>query len=768
MHSELSGVGDLGLASSVLEGLSTAYLVLKVVIGFSLIIFVHELGHFLAAKWMGVRVDRFAVGFFYRLCGYRRGEGFTFGPRPSYKPEQLAAKGYGETDYCLNALPFGGYVKMLGEDDIEINEETGQIKTSDDPRAFTNKSVGRRMIVVSAGVLFNLLFAIFAYAAVYLFSGIPMPAPTIGLIVPTAPAATSGLRPGDRVLAINGERVQSFEDIFKARLLSGGPVRFRVERDGRVLPEEIEVPPPPPDAGRSEDHPYDLQPAATTEILAPVGSSALRRDSPLKPGDKITHIDGRPVQRGSEVVKAFLLTRAKSLEVTVARPDPEHAEQPETLTFSLRAELFTGATEPGPPENPTVPDSRHLLGLCRRQWVQAVQAGSPADEAGFEPGDVIAQWGNVANPRYSEIVENIYTHDGRPIDVIVERHGKRIPLRVTPRSPFVLFGQAKPHVGVIFSPDSGRPVVADVFPDTPAAAMNLPRGAEILALGDHPVHDWFDVFETLAAAAGTTVAVHYRTGGAEAVGDLAVPSSIVNELDLPPFAAIRSINGRTSATLPSAAEVNLPSAIAVRALLEEHVGQTVVVEYLASAEDTEPRTARFAVRADNTDPWQSRVRYSFGLPGDFKREMTTVDADGNVLRALGMGLQMTGGVLREVYRTVRAMIRNALTQQGGVGVKDVSGPIGIVREAVHRAETGHATLVFFLAFISVNLAVLNFLPIPVVDGGLMVFLILEKLRGKPLSLRIQIITTVAGIGLIVLIFLFVTFQDIIRWATGGF
>jgi regulator of sigma E protease len=162
---------NLSVNESMLQWLLNSYLFIKVLIGFSIIIFVHELGHFAAAKWMGVRVDRFALGFFYRVCGYRRGEGFTFGPRPTYKPEELAARGFGETDYCINALPFGGYVKMLGEDDIVVNEETGEVKPSADPRAFTNKSVGRRMVVVSAGVICNMLFAVLVYAAIFLFLG---------------------------------------------------------------------------------------------------------------------------------------------------------------------------------------------------------------------------------------------------------------------------------------------------------------------------------------------------------------------------------------------------------------------------------------------------------------------------------------------------------------------------------------------------------------------------------------------------------------------
>src|SRR5688572_13508707 len=122
--------------------------IIKVIIGFSIIIFFHELGHYLACRWVNVRVHRFAVGFGRRLCGFRRGEGFTFGSRPNYTATELSEKHYGETDYSLMALPLGGYVKM---EDHDINEDTGEIVSSKDPRAFSNRTVGQRLIVLTAG-----------------------------------------------------------------------------------------------------------------------------------------------------------------------------------------------------------------------------------------------------------------------------------------------------------------------------------------------------------------------------------------------------------------------------------------------------------------------------------------------------------------------------------------------------------------------------------------------------------------------------------------
>ena len=129
------GVVLFAAQSGLLGFWSAAWPYLLMVLGFSVIIFVHELGHFLAAKWAGVRVERFAIGF------GREVSGFT----------------WGETRYSFNILPLGGYVKMLGQEDFD--DKSNELLFKDDPRSFINKSVSRRMAIVSAGVVMNVLFA---------------------------------------------------------------------------------------------------------------------------------------------------------------------------------------------------------------------------------------------------------------------------------------------------------------------------------------------------------------------------------------------------------------------------------------------------------------------------------------------------------------------------------------------------------------------------------------------------------------------------------
>ena len=737
----------------LLEWLNSGYSLLKVLIGFSVIIFVHELGHFLAAKWAGIRVDRFAVGFFTRIFGYRQGEGFTLGPRPTYRPQDLAEKGYGETDYCLNILPFGGYVKMLGEDDIVINEETGEIKRTDDPRAFPNKSVGKRMVVVSAGVLCNVLFAILVYAFVFLVPGLTTTAPVLGKVEPGTAAEQAGLQAGDEVLQIDGKAIESLMDVKKSRMLADAPGDFLILRDGQRL--HIEVPPPKLAGGEFRS---EFQPMISLRI------ADLRQtdEAGPQPHDEVVALNGEPVKNGVELRRRLLRDTSERVEVTVRRPDPKAPGGSREVTFSRDPELV-----PFPDETSgaSAGGAEGLLGFRRRMAVTDVEPGSPADAAGIKAGDAIAQWGNVVNPQYQDVISVIKSHASTPIAVVVQRGTARVELSVTPRSTLGLFGT--PRVGIVFGTKEQKPpIVADVEPDTPAAALGVPRGAELTAVNGQPVTSWGDVYKALRRAAGGKAEISYQVGGERVSGTMEVPSSLVDELRLPPNALIRSIAGERSVTGDQGHDLALPAPGAVRKLLEKNVGRTVRIEYVDEPFATDIRTGMFTVRSDNIDPWQLRDLFDLELPLEpLERPVT---ANGNPLRALVMGTRATWEGVEDIYLLLRKWAHSALTREpSAVGLQQLSGPVSIVRIAMVQAKSGYADLLALLAYISVNLAVLNFLPLPVVDGGLMMFLILEKFRGRPLNVKVQVITTLAGLVLIVLVFLVVTFQDIAKWIHGS-
>jgi regulator of sigma E protease len=238
-----------------------------------------------------------------------------------------------------------------------------------------------------------------------------------------------------------------------------------------------------------------------------------------------------------------------------------------------------------------------------------------------------------------------------------------------------------------------------------------------------------------------------------------VPGSLVNELGLPHWVSVFGIDGLKEFEQRGAdgklRKIDLQNSLGIAEYLKSRVGQTVTVKYSLDL-GARMQEKTFTVRADNVDPWQMRVLY---VPDDlaFDVKSTLLSAGGNPVQALRMSMREVGGWIKQVYLSL-----HMLFVKRNVGVEHVHGPVGIFGAAIEQAKVGLTDLMYFLAFISVNLAVINFLPMPVMDGGLMLFLLIEKIKGKPLSIKTQMITTLIGLAAILLIGILVTIQDIGR------
>ena len=175
-----------------------------------ILIFVHELGHFLFAKLFGVRVLKFSLGF----------------------GNKLISRKWGETEYLISAFPLGGYVKMYGEQPGE------EIAEEDKAVSFSHKSVGQRFWIVFGGPLFNLLFALLVFWLMVLIAGRPDVVDTtkIGKVNVGSPAEQAGIKPGDIVLSINGQQMTSWRQVSETvRNSSGKPLELVVQRDRETL-----------------------------------------------------------------------------------------------------------------------------------------------------------------------------------------------------------------------------------------------------------------------------------------------------------------------------------------------------------------------------------------------------------------------------------------------------------------------------------------------------------------------------------------------------
>lgn len=192
--------------------------IVSVIIVLGILIFVHELGHFLVAKWSNVGVLKFSLG---------------FGPK-------LLGKKYGETEYLLSAIPLGGYVKLLGESgEEELSEE-------DKKRSFSSQPVSKRIAIVAAGPLFNFLFAVLAFSLIFTI-GVPAYTSRVGDVQEESPARIAGIQKDDVIQQINGKEISYWDEMASAIRASGGrKLRIVVEREGRsrelsVTPRETEV-----------------------------------------------------------------------------------------------------------------------------------------------------------------------------------------------------------------------------------------------------------------------------------------------------------------------------------------------------------------------------------------------------------------------------------------------------------------------------------------------------------------------------------------------
>lgn len=180
------------------------------------LIFVHELGHFLVAKKAGVGVTTFSLG---------------FGPK-------LWAMTRGETEYRLSMVPLGGYVRMVGENPGE------EIDPEDIPRSFSHKPVGWRFAIVGAGPVSNLLFALVTYYLLLVIWGAPAPlSAQVGKLAPGMPAMEAGMQPGDLVLAVDGKKIADWEQMRETIVASQGrTLEFTIDRAGRELTLSITPP----------------------------------------------------------------------------------------------------------------------------------------------------------------------------------------------------------------------------------------------------------------------------------------------------------------------------------------------------------------------------------------------------------------------------------------------------------------------------------------------------------------------------------------------
>lgn len=626
---------------------------LQFLIGLGLVVFVHELGHFLVAKWAGIKVEEFALGFGKRLFGIRRGE----------------------TDYRVNMVPLGGYVKMLGQDDFNPGATAEA-----DPRSWQRAKPYKRILVLAAGVTMNVIFAALVFVVVYMV-GKQFAAPLVGAVAPNSPAARAvlpdqvaramgvenpaGLRRGDRVLSINGRPIRKFEQIKMAGALSRANVEtvFGIRRmiEGRPVEFEVGIQTAPRETAElGTQYFFGIEPMLTLRVLEAKDGKYVG-DQQLKHDDVIVAVGGQGVSEFWQV-EDRLLRHGDGPVALTARRDGQNVD----VTFE-RVKVFGLAHGQG------------LKFLDLAGMEPRVQVHGPGDvaEAGVKAGDVIVSYGGVEDPSRRELADVSKANLGQATPLVVLRAGQRVDLTVEPRKG--PNGQAL--IGLTTEPEYSTPFVSEVEGDSPAGKAGIEKGAVIQQVNGRKVQGWPGVLAALAENLGKSVTIAYKLGDEEKTADLGVVTS--KELDLEQFQA------------------GLPVTLAT-----------------------------YPVR---TEPIK-----------------------GGPLQALRYSIEDTREWVLTSYATLARIF------EGRVGIKGLSGPVGIGAIAVLTAREGPVDFMYLMAMLSVMVAVFNFLPLPVLDGGHVVLVLIEKVRGRPLPPKVVNCVQFVGLALILGLFLIVTFQDILR------
>lgn len=654
-----------------------------VALGLGLVIFFHELGHFAVAKWCNVNVERFSIGFGPIIWSTKRGE----------------------TEYAISLIPFGGYVKMLGQDDMDPSQLTSE-EIAQDPRSYSAKNVPQRMAIISAGVIMNILTAVIFFGIAYSV-GVDVLPSSIGHVKVGMPAWEAGLESGDQITKINGKKSNSFLDIVQGVVVSTGDIEIEgIHADGTTFEKTIEPEMVETRRGIGAENPTTSLNVVQYEDkeYPPTlpGSPASEADPPFEQGDLIKKIDDVSLENFTQLSNYLAENRSKKVTFHVQRLDA-----PEGDLISI----------------PVDPYPFYTLGI----WmdigtITGIQEDSPAAEAGFQVQDKITKINNKAvgteiNPLHLPYI--FADLHGQEVTVSVSRpaevgEAKEVDLKVVPRN----------KNGWITAPTSeGEP-------------LSVP------ALG---------------------IAYHL------------VPSILKVEPDSPAAKAEIMVRDRVRKMViipPESEKPTVPNnEIVIKFGEEDSQGRVInnwayafwMMQRVADSKIQLSVSREGKIKEFEMTPEPSKAE-QFYLPmrGITMMPLRHKMVAGSLGEAISMGLSDTKNNVYQIYFTLRSLFG------GELSVKELRGPIGIAGIGYQIAKNGLADLMQFLGMLSVNLAVLNFLPIPVLDGGHMVFLAWEGITRKPPSEKVVAAGTYIGMAFVLSLMLLVLYLDIfVHWLKIG-
>jgi regulator of sigma E protease len=693
-----------------------------VAIGLGAVVFVHELGHFLVAKACGVKCEKFMIGF--DIGGYK------------------IARRWGETLYGIGIVPLGGYVKMLGQDDdpahiaeqmqrsqidanssnaVEIEGPNGE-KYYVDRRSYLAKSVPQRMAIISAGVIMNIIFA-FIFSAIAYGMGVKYVPSIVSETAPGSPAWEARLEPGDEIVKLGDRENPTFMQLMGGVTLgdkeNGIPIDVQRAADGKVqsivlkprqMPGQlamIGVSSPQSLVLRDPQATHPNSPASEAKFLGAEGSEAAGDEKKeLLSGDKIIKVGDTAVANYREFAAVLARDPSKALEVTVDRGNKDESEKAANAGSKngtlLRFEV--------------PPRKLRDFGLVMKMGpISAVQTGSPAVAAGFQVGDVIesvdgkpaGEPGDWTPDSIADLMRQA-AEEKREIEFAVQRTPKAggaaetVTLKVAPRVPTMYYS---------------------------GVSLGAPEGVEALGIAYRVTNEVQSV-----AAGGPAAAAEIKAGDKILSATVPLPADKKGKTPKP----LEIDFGKEPASwagLVDAIQFTAPNA-----------GIKITVGSGEKASTTREVTL--------TPTFVENAYYPpRGFIFEPVKRVRTAESFADQLR---YGLDETVDALTMVVRFLKKLgTQVPATMLGGPGM--------IAAAAGGAASEGLSSLLIFLTMLSANLAVINFLPIPLLDGGHMMFLAYEGIRGRPANERVVVALHTAGFVFIISLMLFVIGLDIQRW-----
>ncbi len=730
-------------------------------LGLSLIIFIHELGHFLAAKFCDVHVKTFSIG---------------FGP-----PLPFCSVKRGETTYKLGMIPLGGFVAMIGEGDartehdadgsgvqegdtVDAEPEPGTPESDPDyPRSFKNKTVPQRMLIISAGVIMNILLAATIFVAAYLHGVEEQPA-IVHSVDPGSAAWKAGIRPGAQITKLNALEKPWFDDIKPSVTATrkGETVDLGYEYKGAqeslaIEPQKLEgalfpqlgIGPPQSmtlfDRRRDAVPPFDPGSAAAT-AQALDGSGFLPGDrivamSDPRKGKAVTPLDanrdGMPGMQ-FDFRRRLVQLAGQKIEIRILRKGQPDTAEPTALILP--------------------PVYRKDTGLRMKMGpIAALRTNSPAAKAGLKARDADGD----AEREPGDVLSAVQ---------VTEPGGKRVRFSTDPKET-----SADANTTVALLDPLKLPLELNSWADRQSGEANPNRTVSITVqrFVDHrPQPVIFDL--TWDPEYREDFTALSLPGSPVPLGGLGIAYRVSAEVNVVKPDSAASAAGLQAGDVITGVRFHTKAADGATGL-----GGWDDVERDPKAEADKPKLLRWAFvdyTLQHQDPHAFDLKIhrdgqehivggiaakddaAWPVPADgwiFGKELRTQKAEG-VGEALEMGFHRTKRAIQSIYQGLYGMIL------GRMSVKMMQGPITLARASYSLAGEDSWKLLLLLGLISVNLAVVNFLPIPVLDGGHMMFLLYEGIRRKPAPESVQVILTWVGLAMVMGLMLFTIGLDIWR------